>query len=134
MTRSLQILFALLFLLAVVSMTLLYFEAGARSKVKASDVSIENTYCFASPLKARAASDERIRVTCFLLDSQGIGVSGKTFKVLASGNILIQYQEAVSNSLGKVSADVSSNEIGEYALSFVLDGRVSKQTLTVAFY
>lgn len=134
MNRSLKILLFLLFTLVLISLMLFFFESGMRNNAQASGVSIENTYCFASPLKARAGGAEKIRITCFLINEQGAGVSGKSFKLLVSQNLAIEYQQATSDALGKVVADVASQSPGQFPLSFVFDGHVSGQKITASFY
>ena len=49
----------------------------SRANVSQASFSIDNSYIFSTPSQARANGQEKIRLTVFILNNQGLGVLGK---------------------------------------------------------
>lgn len=77
----------------------------------------ENSYLFASPLQAKADGLEKIRITVFLLDSDGIGVSQQKVSLNTSSDIQIESLQSITDDTGKAIFNLSSNRAGKYSLS-----------------
>lgn len=77
----------------------------------------ENSYLFASPLQAKADGLEKIRITVFLLDSDGIGVNQQKVILNTSPNIQIESLQSITDDTGKAIFNLSSNTTGKYSLS-----------------
>jgi len=77
-----SVLFLLLFLIILLGFVIFFglyevkFFTG-RASIKTVSFSVDNSYVFITPLRARANEQEKIRVTVFVLDDQGLGVMGK---------------------------------------------------------
>lgn len=95
--------------------------------------SLENSYLFASPLYASSGGVEKIRVTVFVLDSQGFGVSGRKVVLGQSPNLVSQTVQNSTDSYGKAVFDVSSMTPGEYLIEVAVDNQNLNQKLHVAF-
>jgi hypothetical protein len=96
-------------------------------------LSRENSYIFASPISAKANGNSIIRVTVFLMNNQGMGISGQK-PVLKSDNTLsITPVQQVSDSFGRAQFDVSSNTSGDYRLTAEVEGITLQQNLTISF-
>jgi len=134
----------LLFLLMVLPILLIFtyffwlYEAkyfvGRASETK-SVFSIDNSYIFISPLRAKASQDnnEKIRVTIFVLNNQGLGVLGRSVNLELSPFIKIEAIQAITDDYGKAVFDVSSSKIGEYYLGITVDGTDLKQKAHLTF-
>jgi len=77
-----HLIFLILFLLILVSFSFffgLYEVRFLKSRASVSQVSfsVDNSYLFVSPLRAKANGQEKIRITVFVLNNQGLGVLGK---------------------------------------------------------
>lgn len=97
-------------------------------------VSLENSYIFASPVRALAGGD-LIRVTFFILDSNGLGVADKSVN-LSSGqtSLIIKQVQPVTDDTGKAFFDISSSTVGTYILESSVEGVVMPQKVKVVFH
>lgn len=77
----------------------------------------ENSYLFASPLQAKADGQEKIRITVFLLDSNGLGVSQQKVTLNTSSDIQIESLQSITDDTGKAIFNLSSKLVGKYSLS-----------------
>lgn len=77
----------------------------------------ENSYLFASPIQAKADGFEKIRITVFLLDSQGLGVSHQTVTLNVPPGIQIETLQSVTDDTGKATFNLFSIYPGKYAIS-----------------
>ncbi len=129
-------LFLLLILLsAVYGVYLVGQTTRVRSKAYETSsrvVELSNSYLFASPLKARSGG-ERIRITVFILDGQGLGVSGKVVSLGRNDRIQIEEVQGTTDDLGKAVFDVYSNVPGVYQIEAAVEGRVIPQKVLVTF-
>lgn len=97
------------------------------------EVALENSYLFASPLSARADGKEKIRVTIFILDSQGRGVYGKPVFLGQDERLEMTSIQAVTDNLGRAIFDIAATVPGEYFLEAKVDNQVLPQRLRVSF-
>jgi len=104
-----------------------------RASVSQSSYSIDNSYVFVTPLKARANGQEKIRITVFVLNNQGIGVMGKKAFVALDPNLNVESVQGLTDSYGKAFFDVSANKAGEYFLEVKIDDTPMKQKAHLSF-
>jgi len=109
------------------------FFSGRASTVQGS-FSVENSYIFVTPLKGKANSNERVRITIFILDDKGLGVAGKTVTLAQDPGILVDSNQAITDSLGKVTFDVAGKSVGEYYLEVVVDEVKLTQKAHLSYY
>lgn len=98
-----------------------------------SSLSLDNSYIFSSPLRAKAGS-EKIRATVFILDDRGLGISGK--KVTISSNpdsLTITAIQASTDGQGRATFDVSAGTTGTYTVEAVADGVSLTQKAIISF-
>lgn len=95
--------------------------------------SLENSYLFASPLYASSGGVEKIRVTVFVLDAQGSGVSGRTVVLGQNSNLTVQALQNTTDSYGKAVFDTSSAVPGEYVIEAAVDQKTLNQNLRISF-
>ncbi len=135
MKRFLAIL-AFLFLLFILALAVYLVNQQTRSSGRAAQVgvlSLENSYIFASPLLASANGVEKIRITIFALDSQGIGVPDKSVQIGRTPNLSLESVQSVTDRVGKAVFDVSSPVAAEYLIEVQIDGKTLPQKLKVIF-
>jgi uncharacterized alpha/beta hydrolase family protein len=77
----------------------------------------ENSYLFASPIQAKADGQEKIRVTVFLLDSNGLGVSQQKVMLQVPSALQVETLQSITDDLGKATFNLSSTLPGKYAIS-----------------
>lgn len=99
----------------------------------AGEPSLENSYLFASPLYASSGGVEKIRVTVFVLDSQGSGVSGRRVVLGQSPNLTVQAMQNTTDGYGKAVFDTSSLTSGEYLIEAAVDNQTLNQKLRLTF-
>ena len=109
------------------------FFGKATSGPEDTQVSSENSYVFASPLQAQAANVEKIRVTIFILNGQGLGVPGKTVSLNNVSGININTTQSVTDSYGKAIFDISADNGGKYTITARVGLTTLPQTVTVSF-
>jgi len=98
-----------------------------------SNLSLDNSYVFASPISAASDGTSIIRVTVFLLNNQGMGVSGQSVILKTSGPINVSQIQPVSDNFGRATFDLTSNNPGDYKLSAEVSGVTLSQTVSVSF-
>ncbi len=101
---------------------------------------LENTRVFASPLISKASGSDKIRVTVFVLNGEGKGVSGKNVAVnckdptiCQSANITFLPIQPSTDNMGQAIIDLSSSVAGKYELQASVTGLAVPQTVTVVF-
>lgn len=105
----------------------------AKGPITGNIISFENSYIFTSPTRATAGGD-LIRVTVFILDSQGRGVIDK--KVAIGNNekeLVIKDLQNLTDDTGKAVFDISSKKPGVYYLDSLVEGQVLPQRVKVTF-
>lgn len=97
------------------------------------EIALGNSYLFASPLSAQADGQEKIRVTVFLLDSQGKGVSGKAVFLGQNEKLQIKSIQAVTDNLGRALFDISAFTSADYLIEAKVDNQVLPQRVKLNF-
>lgn len=137
MKKILPLLIIFLLVLSFFSVYFWLYQAKffiGRASVSSASFSVDNSYLFLTPLRAKANGQERIRITVFVLNNQGLGVMGKKVILGQDPNLLIEAIQPISDNLGKSIYDVSSNKAGEYYLEVKVDDRVLPQKAHLSFY
>lgn len=105
-----------------------------RADVSRRDISVENSYVFVTPIRARANGLEKIRITVFALNNQGLGVLGKRVSLANTGTLSVDLVQNISDDLGKSIFDVATSQAGEYYLEVQVDGQTLPQKAHLSFY
>ena len=105
-----------------------------RASVSQVSFSVDNSYLFLTPLRAKAANNEKIRVTVFVLSNQGLGVLGKPVTLGQDPNLNIEGIQTQTDSYGKATFDISASKTGDYFLEVKVDGTTLPQKAHLSFY
>lgn len=106
---------------------------GSNSSTNNTGISFDNSYLFASPLKA-SVGVERIRITAYILDGQGIGVSGKEVSLSASDVFIHIYSVSpTTDDSGRATFDISSDKPGTFVIEALVGGKKLSQKVSVTF-
>ena len=108
------------------------FMSG-RASVSQSSFSIDNSYIFNTPSQARANGQEKIRLTVFILNNQGLGVLGKKIFVGTDPSLNIETIQGLTDNYGKAYFDISSTNAGEYFLEIKADDTALNQKAHLVF-
>lgn len=130
------LIFALICLIGLTSFFWLYevqFKS-TRASISANSFSIDNSYIFVTPLRARANNQEKIRITVFILNNQGLGVAGKKVSIPMSPGISSEATQGLTDQYGKAFFDISSTTKGEYYFDVTVDDVALKQKAHLSFY
>lgn len=130
------LLFVFLLLAALTSFFWFYqvrFLVG-RANISAATYSIDNSYLFVAPLRAQANGDEQIRLTIFVLNSQGLGVLGKNVQIAQDASLTIRATQPQTDNTGKAVYDISAIKPGEYYLEVKIDDKALLQKAHLSFY
>jgi len=92
-----------------------------------------NSYIFGSPLTAKANSQEKIKVSIFILNDQGLGVEGKTVELKTDAGVNVENSQPQTDSTGQAVFYLSSESAGRYQVQAESEGQTLPQTLTVNF-
>jgi protocatechuate 3,4-dioxygenase beta subunit len=98
-----------------------------------SSVSIENSYVFASPLSAATGNVEKIRITVYILDGTGSGVSGKTVELTGVDDLAVYSIQETTDTTGRAIFDVAAGTSGSYEIGAVIGDTSFMQKVTVVF-
>lgn len=109
------------------------FSVG-RASVTVQDISVDNSYVFVTPIRAKANNDEKMRITVFVLNNQGIGVLGKKVQLSTHKDLGIDQVQPVTDNLGKAVFDVSTGTAAEYYLDVRIDTQLLPQKAHLSFY
>ena len=109
------------------------FREKAAGSIEENVVELANSYLFASPLKAKAGGEEKIRVTVFILDSRGRGVFGKTVVLGNPEQLMINPVQSTTDQMGRAIFDIASKKKGLYIIEASVDGRAIPQRVNVSF-
>jgi hypothetical protein len=134
-----HLIFLILFLLILVSFSFffgLYEVRFLKSRASVSQVSfsVDNSYLFVSPLRAKANGQEKIRITVFVLNNQGLGVLGKELFLSPNPDLSVDIIQGKTDNFGKAFFDVASTKPGEYYLEVSVDGQKLPQKAHLSFY
>jgi hypothetical protein len=96
-------------------------------------VSLDNSYVFSSPVRAKAGGD-LIRVTVFVLDEQGLSIGNSQVRLNASEPALnIKQVQPVTDETGKAIFDIGSDKVGIYYLEVSVEGDLLEQKAKLLF-
>jgi len=131
--------FSLLFLFFLF-LSLIFAVYLVRSRVvfmpratEPGQLSLENSYLFASPLVAKANGNEKITVSIFILSDQGLGVVSKQVNLYSAPQLNATTVRGETDSRGLALFEVTSSVPGQFNLwATVAEGQV-QQTVTVTF-
>ena len=134
-----HLIFLILFLLILVSFSFFFglYEVRffkSRASVFQASFSVDNSYLFVSPLRAKANGQEKIRITVFVLNNQGLGVLGKELFLSPNPDLLVDIIQGKTDNFGKAFFDVASTKPGEYYLEVSVDGQKLPQKAHLSFY
>lgn len=124
------ILLILLLMLSVFANVRLIISSRASG---GSAFSVENSYIFASPLVARAGSSDKIRITVFVLNNQGLGVPNQQVSLNKSPDLLIEQQNSLTDSYGRAIFDLSSATPGEYVIGANISSTKLNESIKIIF-
>jgi len=99
-----------------------------------TNFSSQNSYLFASPLRATADGQEKIRITVFLLDSSGRGVAGQKVLLGQNERLTISPVQSTTDELGRAIFDISSQVAGEYLIEARVGNEILPQRIKISFY
>lgn len=106
----------------------------SRATLTTSVFSIDNSYIFAAPLKAQANGQEKVRVTVFVLNNQGLGVLGRTVELGQNNTLLVETISGTTDQQGKAIFDISTQTPGQYYIEVKVDSTILPQKIQVNFY
>lgn len=106
---------------------------NSRASVISTSFSVDNSYVFTTPLQTRADGQEKIRLTVFILNNQGLGVPGKKVFVSPDSALNIETIQGLTDDFGKAYFDISSNKVGEYYLDIKADDTALNQKAHLSF-
>lgn len=116
-----------------------FYEArymSGRASTVNNSFSPENSYVISIPTKAKGDALQKIRITVYILNGQGLGVMGKAVFIgnPDMNNLVIDSVQPNTDSLGKAVFDVSSKTTGDLYLDVKVDGTVLPQKAHLLFY
>ena len=109
------------------------FFTGRASVNQASFPNIDNSYIFSTPSRARANGQEKIRLTVFILNNQGLGVMGKKIFIGTDPALNIEVIQGLTDSYGKAYFDISSIKPAEYFLEIKVEDTALKGKAHLVF-
>ena len=128
-----------IFLLLALAATVVFirqrtaFFGRATAPSVGGEIALDNCYLFASPLQAQAGGKEKIRVTAFILDSQGKGVTGEAVFLGQDERLEITPVQTITDNLGQAIFDISSKTPAEYLVEARVGSQVLPQRVKVSF-
>lgn len=136
MKKSLLIVIILIIAL-LVSLTLVFrttiFTNRAVNYTDNSPI-LSNSYLFASPLQANTKNNEKIRITVFVLDNQGLGVANQSVTITSQQNLTVENIQSTTSDTGQASFDISSTTPAKYPISAKVGTNQIPQSISVTFY
>ncbi len=101
--------------------------------VSEGKLSLSNSYIFSSPVKAKANGDS-IRLTIFILDESGNGVTNRITSLKSTGELVkINDIQPLTDETGKAIFDVLSETAGNYELQAFSEKTALDQKIRVTF-
>ena len=115
-----------------------FYEArymSGRASTVTNSFSPENSYVISVPSKAKGDGNQKVRVTVFVLNGQGLGVMGRsvTLTVPENSSIVVASPQPSTDALGKAYFDISSTSAGEYYMEVKVDGFALPQKAHLLF-
>lgn len=106
---------------------------NTRADVSQASFSIDNSYIFSTPSQARANGQEKIRLTVFILNNQGLGVLGKKVLIETNSSLTIDTIQGSTDNYGKAYFDISATKPAQYFLEVKIDGKALNQKAQLVF-
>lgn len=106
---------------------------NTRADVSQASFSIDNSYIFSTPSQASASGQEKIRLTVFVLNSQGLGVLGKKVLIEADSSLTIDTIQGSTDNYGKAYFDISATKPAQYFLEIKIDDKALNQKAHLVF-
>lgn len=106
----------------------------SRAGITRTSFSVDNSYVFATPLKAKADGLEKIRATVFVLNNQGLGVMGKKITIEQNSNLLIETVQGLTDQSGKAVFEITSDKAGDYYLGVKVEKVPLPQKVKLSYY
>src|SRR3989339_1409424 len=100
---------------------------NTRADVSQASFSIDNSYIFSTPSQARANGQEKIRLTVFVLNNQGLGVLGKKVFIETDSSLTIDTIQGSTDNYGKAYFDISATKPAQYYLEIKIDDKALNQ-------
>jgi len=122
--------------LLLIAIAMFLNREGAVFRGRASrskDFSPANSYVFGSPLSANANGKEKIKISVFVLDTQGMGISQKKVNLQSTPPLKIESSQSTTNENGEAVFYTSSLTAGRFKISAQVEGQTLPQTVTVNF-
>lgn len=110
-----------------------YTSRASSGGSASSLLSLENSYLFASPITGEANGTSIIRVTAFLLNSQGLGISDQKVELKTSSTTTVSRVQQVTDTFGRAIFDLTSNTPGSYTISAAVGDLSLPQTVSISF-
>ncbi|EKE13795.1 MAG: hypothetical protein ACD_12C00813G0004 [uncultured bacterium] len=133
---------SIIFLLISLSVTVVFigifglYEVkffSSRADVSKATFSVDNSYIFSTPSQARANGQEKIRLTVFVLNNQGLGVLGKKILISSDSSLNIEIVQGLTDNYGKAYFDISATKAAEYFLEIKIDDTALNQKAHLVF-
>ncbi len=131
--------FLIVFLIVLLAFSGFFWLYEVRFKVGRASItnyafSIDNSYLFVTPLRAKANGQEKIRITVFVLNNQGLGVLGRKVFVGMDQNLNVETIQGLTDDYGRAFFDVSASKAGEFFLEITVDDAKLREKAHLSFY
>jgi len=124
----------IIFLSVLLAISRTSWFGHAQEPTRIGSLSLENSYLFASPISAYSDGETIVRITVFLLDDKGLGVSGQNVVLkIASGSLNINKIQPLTDSFGRAIFDLTSTVSGDYKVSADISGVTLPQEVSISF-
>lgn len=104
-----------------------------KADVSQATFSIDNSYIFSTPSQARANGQEKVRLTVFVLNNQGLGVLGKKVLIESNSSLIVDTIQGSTDNYGKAYFDISATKPAQYYLEIKVDGKALNQKAHLVF-
>ena len=126
------LLICLIISIIVIPKTIVIFSKASSNST--STAALDNSYLFASPIQAKADGQEKVRVTIFILDGRGLGVSNKAVSLNLPQTLINIHVQPITDEAGKAIFDLSSTTQGTFNISATTNNQDIPQKLRIVFY
>lgn len=108
---------------------------SSRASTVANSFSADNSYVISVPSKAKGDGMQKVRVSVFVLNGQGLGVMGRKVSLDKPQGVTMDIGNTQPNTdaLGKAYFDISATGSGEYYLEVKVDGFALPQKAHLLF-
>ncbi len=117
----------------VATVRISYFGRASSAGGGSPILSRENSYLFASPIAAIADGTSVVRITVYILNSQGLGIPGQKITLTTSKPLTIGQTQPVTDTFGRAIFDLTSSTRGDYTISAEVANVSLPQTVSILF-